>query len=73
MQAGESTTVQEVRILWEMMRIEWGESISKQEVIQGINENEQIPLSPEEIELSKKISELEIEFNRKRYEKDNAA
>jgi len=73
MQTGELTTVQEVRILWEMMRIEWGESISKQEVIQGINENEQIPLSPEEIELSKKISELEIEFNRKRYEKDNAA
>jgi len=73
MQAGESTTVQEVRVLWEMMRIEWGESISKQEVVQGINESEQIPLSPEEIELSKKISELEIEFNKKRYEKDNAA
>jgi len=73
MQAGESTTVQEVRILWEMMRIEWGESISKQEVVQGINEEEQKPLTPEEIELSKKISELEIEFNKKRYEKDNAA
>jgi len=73
MQAGESTTVQEVRILWEMMRIEWGESISKQEVVQGINESEQRPLSPEEIELSKKISELEIEFNRKQNEKGNAA
>ena len=56
-----------------MMRIEWGESISKQEVVQGINEEEQRPLTPEEIKLSKKISELEIEFNRKRYEKDNAA
>lgn len=73
MQAGESTTVQEVRILWEMMRIEWGESISKQEVVQGINESEQRPLSPEEVELSKKISELEIEFNRKQNEKGNAA
>lgn len=73
MQAGEATTVQEVRILWEMMRIEWGESISKQEVVQGINEEEQIPLTPDEIELSKKISELEIEFNKKRYEKDNTA
>lgn len=73
MQAGEATTVQEVRILWEMMRIEWGESISKQEVVQGINEEEQRPLSPEEIELSNEISKLEIEFNKKRYEKDNAA
>ena len=73
MQAGEATTVQEVRILWEMMRIEWGESISKQEVIRGINEEEQRPLSPEEIELSKKITELEIEFNDKQNEKGNAA
>lgn len=73
MQAGEPTTVQEVRILWEMMRIEWGESISKQEVVQGINEEEQKTLSPEEIELSNEISKLEIEFNRKQYEKDNAA
>lgn len=73
MQAGEPTTVQEVRILWEMTRIEWGETTSRQEVIQGINEEEQRPLTPEEIELSKKISELEIEFQRKQYEKDNAA
>lgn len=73
MQAGESTTVQEVRVLWEMMRIEWGESISKQEVIRGINEEEQRPLSPEEIELNKKITELEIEFNDKQNEKGNTA
>lgn len=73
MQTGESTTVQEVRILWEMMRIEWGESISRQELVRGINEEEQRPLTPEEVELSKKITELEIEFNNKQNEKDNAA
>lgn len=73
MRSGESATVPEIKSLWEMMRIEGGESISKQEVVQVINEDEQKPLTPEEIELSKKISELEIEFNKKRYEKDNAA
>lgn len=68
MQAGEPATVQEVRTLWEMMRIEWGESTSKQEVVQGINEDEQKPLTPEEKELSKEISKLEMEFNKKQLE-----
>jgi len=68
MQAGEPATVPEVKSLWEMMRIEWGESIGKQEIVQGINEDEQRPLTPEEEELSKAITELEKEFSIKQLE-----
>jgi len=63
MQKGELATVPEVRTLWEMMRIEWGESISKQEVVQGINEDEQRPLTEEEMIASKFIGEAEIKIN----------
>jgi len=63
MRAGEPASVQEVRHLWEMMRIEWGESISKQEVVQGINEDEQKPLTEEEMILGKFISEAEKKYN----------
>lgn len=74
MQAGEPTSVQEVRILWEMTRIEWGEPVGKYEVSKNyIDESQQRPLTPEEIELSKKITELEIEFNDKQNEKNSAA
>jgi hypothetical protein len=74
MQAGEPATVQEVRQLWEMDRIEWGEPVGKYEVTKNyIDGSKQRPLTPDEIELSKKISELEIEFQRKQHEKDNAA
>lgn len=63
MQAGEPATVQEVKALWEMMRIEWGESTSKQEVVQGINEDEQRPLTEEEMVASKFITEVEMKYN----------
>lgn len=63
MQAGEHATVQEVKALWEMMRIEWGESTSKQEVVQGINEDEQRPLTEEEMIASKFITEAEMKIN----------
>jgi hypothetical protein len=81
MQAGEVTTVQEVRILWEMMRVEWGESVGKYEVAKNyIDENEQKPLTPAEIELSRKVSEVIKDWNDERigagkyykHEKDNA-
>jgi hypothetical protein len=71
MRSGESATVPEVKALWEMMRIEGGESISKQEIVQGINEDEQRPLTPEEEELSKALTELEKEFSRKQLEKND--
>ncbi len=73
-QAGEPATVQEVRQLWEMDRIEWGEPVGKYEVTKNyIDESQQRPLTPDEIELSQKISELEMEFTRKQNEKSDAA
>ena len=62
MQAGEPATVPEVKSLWEMMRIEWGESIGKQEIVQGINEDEQNPLTEEEMILSEFITEAEKKY-----------
>ncbi|KKS78224.1 MAG: hypothetical protein UV74_C0001G0071 [Candidatus Woesebacteria bacterium GW2011_GWB1_43_14] len=62
-QTGEPATVPEVKALWEMMRIEWGESISKQEVVQGINEDEQRPLTEEEMIASKFLTEAEMKYN----------
>jgi len=82
MQAGESTTVQEVRILWEMMRVEWGESVGKYEVAKNyIDEDEQKPLTPAEVELSRRVSEVIKDWNDEqigagkyyKHEKDNAA
>lgn len=81
MRSGEPASVPEVKALWEMMRIEGGESISKQEIVRGINEEEQKPLTPEEQELGKRIDEVIMDFNDKQnkagkyyeYEKDNIA
>ncbi len=83
MQAGQPATVQEVRQLWEMTRIEWGESVGKYEVSKNyIEEIEQKPLTPEEKELGKRISEVIKDWNDKKigagkyakyeHEKDNA-
>lgn len=73
MNSGEPATVQEIKILWEMHRTEFGESIGKHQIVGGIDESEQKPLTPEEEELSKEITKLEMEFNRKQLEnkKDN--
>lgn len=57
MRSGEPASVPELKALWEMMRIEGGESISKQEVVKGINEDEQKPLTEDEQILSGFISE----------------
>lgn len=81
MQAGEPATVQEVRQLWEMTRIEWGESVGKYEVSKDyIDETQQKPLTPEEIELSRRVSEVIKDWNDEqigagkyyKHEKDNA-
>lgn len=62
MKTGELATVQEVKTLWEMMRIEMGESTSKHEIVNGINEADQKPPTPEEEELGKAIDQLIIDF-----------
>ena len=68
MNSGEPATVQEVKVLWEMHRTEFGESIGKHQIVGGIDESEQKPLTPEEEELSKEMTKLEMEFNRKQLE-----
>lgn len=67
--SGEEVTIFELKQLWEMTRMEMGlsTSIGRQEV-SLINEDEQRPLTPEEEELSKAITELEKEFSRKQLE-----
>ena len=45
-----------------MMRIEGGESISKQEIVQKINEDEQKPPTPEENELGRAIDQTIKDF-----------
>ena len=69
MNSGEPATVQEVKVLWEMHRTEFGESIGKHQIVGGIDESEQKPLTPEEEELSKEMTKLEMEFNRKQLDK----
>ena len=74
MKSGELSTVQEVKTLWEMMRIEFGETTSKHELVNGINEAEQKPPTPEEQELGQAIDKAIIEFydrKRKTYYKNN--
>jgi len=67
MKSGELATVQEAKTLWEMMRIEFGETTSKHEFINGINEAEQKPPTPEEQELGQAIDQAIKDFyDRKR-------
>lgn len=66
MRSGEPASVPELKALWEMMRIEGGESISKQEIVQKINEDEQKPPTPEESELGRAIDQTIIDFYEKR-------
>lgn len=66
MRSGEPASVPELKALWEMMRIEGGESISKQEIVQKINEDEQKPPTPEESELGKEIDQTIKDFYEKR-------
>lgn len=51
--------------LWRMHRVEQGlpTDYSKHDIFTPIREEDQKPLTPEEIELSKKITQLEIEHN----------
>lgn len=63
MRSGEAASVPEIKALWEMMRIEGGESISKQEVVQAINEDEQRPPTEDEMILGKFLDEAEIKYN----------
>ena len=66
MRSGEPASVPELKALWEMMRIEGGESISKQEIVQKINEDEQKPPTPEENELGRAIDQTIKDFYEKR-------
>ncbi|OGJ37339.1 MAG: hypothetical protein A2383_01580 [Candidatus Pacebacteria bacterium RIFOXYB1_FULL_39_46] len=66
MRSGEPASVPELKALWEMMRIEGGESISKQEIVQKINEDEQKPPTPEESELGRAIDQTIKDFYEKR-------
>jgi hypothetical protein len=66
MKSGELSTVQEVKTLWEMMRIEFGETTSKHEFINGINEAEQKSPTPEEQELGKTIDQAIKDFYNKK-------
>lgn len=53
--------------LWRQHRVEMGlpTDYSKHDIFTPIREEDQKPLTPEEIELSKKITQLEIEHNAK--------
>lgn len=62
---GYDPTIQELKQIWEMLRTELGETISKHEIV-GINESEQKPPTPEEMELGKKIDQAIITFYEER-------
>lgn len=69
---GEMATVQEVKTLWEMMRIELGETIGKHEIVGIINEAEQCPPTPEEEEYGKVIDQAIINYyNQKNKKKES--
>lgn len=55
-------TVYELKTLWEMMRVEFGESIGKHEIVTGIDETQQNPPTEEEKELGRKIDQAIIDF-----------
>lgn len=64
MKKGEVATVDEIKKLWEMFRTEMGESLGKHEV--SINEDEQKPPTPEEMELGSEIDDaIEKYYGRK--------
>lgn len=52
---GEGATTDEIKKLWEMFRTEMGESLGKHEL--SINEDEQKPPTPEQLELGQVIDE----------------
>jgi hypothetical protein len=52
---GEGATTDEIKKLWEMFRTEMGESLGKHEL--SINEDEQKPPTPEQLELGQAIDE----------------
>ena len=64
---GEPVTDTLLNYLWKMHRIEMGlpTDYSKHDIFTPINEDEQKPLTPEEEELSAKITQLEKEHNDK--------
>lgn len=73
MKSGELATVQEVKTLWEMMRIEFGETTSKHELVNGINEAEQKPPTPEEQELGMAIDQaMKDYYDKLRQKKDES-
>ena len=62
---GEGATTDEIKKLWEMFRTEMGESLGKHEF--SINEDEQKPPTPEEMELGAAIDDaIEKFYDRKR-------
>ena len=69
--SGYQPTIQESKQLWEMVRTELGESISKHEVV-AINEAEQVPPTEEEKELGRAIDDAIIEHYRKQAQKRRA-
>lgn len=66
---GYDPTIQELKQIWEMLRTELGETISKHEIV-GINESEQKPPTPEEMELGKRIDQAIIAFYEERGRKN---
>ena len=65
MKKGEGATTDEIKKLWEMFRTEMGESLGKHEF--SINEDEQKPPTPEEMELGAAIDDtIEKFYDRKR-------
>lgn len=64
---GEPVSDTLLNYLWRMHRVEQGlpTDYSKHDIFTPIREEDQKPLTPDEIELSKKITQLEIEHNAK--------
>ncbi|OGI36003.1 MAG: hypothetical protein A2259_01615 [Candidatus Moranbacteria bacterium RIFOXYA2_FULL_43_15] len=60
MKKGEGASVDEIKKLWEMFRTEMGESLGKHEL--SINEDEQKPPTPEEMELGAVIDDAIEKF-----------
>jgi len=71
MRSGEPASVPELKSLWEMMRIEGGESIGKQEIVRGIDESEQKLPTPEEQELGKAIDQTIKDYYDSQIKKKN--
>jgi hypothetical protein len=69
---GEAVSTSDVKALWEMLRTELGLSTGKTEISHKINEDDQVPPTPEEDELGKEIDQaIKNFYDKKRRTPEN--